>query len=146
MTRQPGNVLVHADGRFLLADFDVSKDTLGANASGGGAAARGLARDTGGGGDVGSGPVSVTPGPPGNGSSRGGGGVRGAMEAETTRTSLAGTSGFMAPEVLRCYVLPYIILFFSCARRVFYLLSVGVRQAISLSTHRRLSDKLCRDM
>ncbi|CAN0447491.1 unnamed protein product, partial [Ectocarpus sp. 12 AP-2014] len=30
---KPGNILVHADGRFLLADFDVSKDTLGSKGS-----------------------------------------------------------------------------------------------------------------
>lgn len=97
MPRQPGNVLVHADGRFLLADFDVSKDTLGANAAGGGA---GGPRGADGGGGVGGGSGSVAAGS-GDGSSlgAGGGGFRGAMEAETTRTSLAGTSGFMAPEV-----------------------------------------------
>eukprot|EP00752_Nemacystus_decipiens_P001338 g1328.t1 len=95
---KPGNVLVHADGRFLLADFDVSKDTLGASAAG---AAWGGLRNSDGGGDGGSGSVAVAAGL-GDGSSSlgaGGGVLRGAMEAETTRTSLVGTSGFMAPEV-----------------------------------------------
>eukprot|EP00903_Cladosiphon_okamuranus_P007175 g6967.t1 len=85
---KPGNILVHADGRFLLADFDVSKDTLGANATGAGA---GGLRGPDGGGDSGSGNIIPM--------AAGMGGYRGEMEAETTRTSLAGTSGFMAPEV-----------------------------------------------
>lgn len=82
---QPGNVLVHADGRFLLADFDVSKDTLGAH----------TVALTGGVMEGGVGTVS------GDGSSSvpGDGGFRAPAEAETTRTSLAGTHGFMAPEV-----------------------------------------------
>lgn len=88
-TPQPGNILVHADGRFLLADFDVSKDTQGANAGGSAAGAGGVLADRGGGGGVSdTGDGALLPPPR---ASR--------MEAETTRTSVAGTSGFMAPEV-----------------------------------------------
>ncbi|CAM9525155.1 unnamed protein product [Scytosiphon promiscuus] len=88
---KPGNILVHADGRFLLADFDVSKDTLGANAGrlAGSSGAVLAERDGGGGGgggfETGDG-ASLAP-------------RTRRMEAETTRTNAAGTSGFMAPEV-----------------------------------------------
>lgn len=130
--RQPGNVLVHADGRFLLADFDVSKDTLGANASGAGA---GGLRGPDGAGDGGSGSIPVAAGT-GDGSflGAGGGGSRGAMEAETTRTSLAGTSGFMAPEVRTIYtkyiyLFVYSVYFSLFFRNVSFLVYVGIGEA-----------------
>lgn len=64
-------MLVDADGRFLLADFDVSKDT----------GPEGVAKDGDGGGAR---AVEIE---------------RTLSDMETTRTSMAGTHGFMAPEV-----------------------------------------------
>lgn len=62
-------MLVDADGRFLLADFDVSKDTITVGGP------EGLVRD---------GAVEIE---------------RTMSDMETTRTSMVGTRGFMAPEV-----------------------------------------------
>lgn len=119
---QPGNVLVHADGRFLLADFDVSKDTLGTASGPPSEAGPGLGPASspctavslvangnnrpgrsggrvGGGGDAvgsGDGGAMVPSGGGGGGSCEG---RDGASEALTTRTNVAGTQGFMAPEV-----------------------------------------------
>ncbi|CAN0280729.1 unnamed protein product, partial [Discosporangium mesarthrocarpum] len=76
---KPGNILVHADGRFLLADFDVSKDTL---------AGHGGATSSGPHGPL---PSDTAPGQP----TRGPMGGQSTMDTETMR---AGTRGFMAPE------------------------------------------------
>lgn len=110
---------MHADGRFLLADFDVSKDTLGAASGSPQEAGPGLGpasspctasgigngkHSAGGGGENGMAEQGGVSGP-GDGSAivpgfaGGGGDVCGMSEAMTTRTSVAGTQGFMAPEV-----------------------------------------------
>ena len=88
----------------MLADFDVSKDTLRANAPmPAGAAAAGRPEEGGGGGgsvSMAGDSYSSVPGGGGGGNDGGEPGVSRQMsESETTMTSLVGTHGFMAPEV-----------------------------------------------